>query len=215
MLIGRGFIAKNLKNCFKNKKNLIIYASGNSNSKKSNKNFLNKELTEIKKYKKYNKLFIYFSSIYINIYKDKYYKNKSIIEKYIVKNFKKYLIIRLPLVLGRNNNNNTLINYLYYNLKKNNPIYLYKNTKRSILDIEDVKDFISKINKYHQRKKINIYNNKFVDIFNITVFLKKKLNSKSDIIFLNSKNIIVQKKNSLIKKFSKNYTFDIISKYYF
>ena len=117
-IIGKGFIANNLKKAKLNfKDNYVIYAAGISNSKTANKKELDREVNFFKKFQSklnQSKIIIYISSFSVldkTLKDDKYVKNKLIIENYLKKNSFKYLIIRLTQVVGYNKNPFTLTNF--------------------------------------------------------------------------------------------------------
>lgn len=58
-------------------------------------------------------------------------------ENLVKNNFKKFIIIRLPEIIGLSLNKNNLINFLYSKIKNNKKFTLYFNSKRNILDIND------------------------------------------------------------------------------
>jgi nucleoside-diphosphate-sugar epimerase len=230
-IVGKGFIAKNL---FKIKKKIfysgyIVYAAGISNSNTKSKTQLLREIKSFKSFSEINssKKIIYISTADItNNLKNKsrYVKNKLKIEKMIKKLFKNYVILRLPQIIGKSNNKNTLINYFYYRIKKNKKIKLITNVKRNILDIDDVVKMIKIIimNKKITNKIItlsNKYSSKPIEIIKI---LEKKLGKKGNIVFkkslkenwrLNfSKNIIYFNKANI--HFDSNYLVKAIDKYY-
>ena len=141
---GKGFIAFNLKK-IKLPKKIFIYAAGVSNSNSKNVKDYKREITQIKKVvKKTNKIFVYISSLSVENKKlknDKYIKNKLKIEKIVKKSCKKYLIIRLPQIVGNNNNKHTLTNSLYNNILKNKKLSIWKGSVRNLIDIDDIKNF--------------------------------------------------------------------------
>ena len=114
-IVGLGFIGKNLRPLLSilKRKKAVIYAAGISNSKTRNERELIKEIKYLKEYIKNklgNNLLIYISTCSLtdnNRNKSAYVRNKSKIEKYISKNSLNYLIIRLPEVVGKNQNKNT------------------------------------------------------------------------------------------------------------
>ncbi len=50
----------------------------------------------------------------------------------------KYLIIRLPIVVGKSNNPHTLTNFIYQSIKTGKPFNLYQHASRYLIDIDDV-----------------------------------------------------------------------------
>ena len=193
-IIGSGFIAKSFshKNFFFKKKNCILYAAGVSNSKNKNKNSFKKDFNRLKLSKQIigNNKIIYISSCSVL---DKSRKNSLYLKKkiqneiFIKKNFDKYLIVRLPEIIGKNKNKNTLVNYFYYNIKKNKKINLYKNAKRNFISIDDIVNIlIELISKKKTNYVVNIASSKMTKVYRFLLILEKVLNKKAK-IYLKSK----------------------------
>ena len=230
-IFGNGFIAKHLVkiNPFLKKKNIIIYCSGISNSKEKSKHKLEKEIKVLKKfYEKFkNRHIAYISSSSIldnSRNKSKYLRNKIKIEEFIRNKFQKYLIIRLPEIVGKSRNPNTLINFFYNKIINKKKFIIFKNSKRNLIDIEDaikiIKIILIKINS---NKKIitlcNKYNNSPEEIIQI---LEKITNNKANYKETNIKRQNWRLKYNLISnyvkkaevKFNKVYLKKVLSKYY-
>tara|TARA_B100001250_G_scaffold255551_1_gene219958 strand:+ start:371 stop:1111 length:741 start_codon:yes stop_codon:yes gene_type:complete len=190
VVIGAGFIAKNFFNTFR-KENILIFASGVSNSKTNNKKNFIREFKKLKKIrKKYsNKKIIYFSTCSISDKsrnKNAYQLHKKKVEKFIKKNFIRYLIFRLPEVIGKNKNKYTLTNFIYNRIISKKNIYTSNTVFRNILDIDDIK----KVVIYYIKKKINkktiiIANLKMYSGLYIVKTFEKILNKKAKIILDN------------------------------
>ena len=122
--IGNGFIAKNLKKIKSNlNKPYLLYCAGVSNSKSINKKEYQKEIRKIKnvisKIKK-KTILVYISTTSINDKnhnKDKYVSNKIKIENLIKDKVDKYIIIRLPQIIGKTKNPNVISNFLFNKIK--------------------------------------------------------------------------------------------------
>ena len=101
---------------FLKKNQIVIYVAGISNSSEKNPIKLKREIKEIRKFCKiYREKLIYISTYSIidnNRLKKQYVKNKIKIKKIIRKKIKRYVIIRLPEIVGKNNNPYTLTNFL-------------------------------------------------------------------------------------------------------
>ena len=227
MIIGSGFIANSFRKFYFDKKNILIFASGVSNSKeKRNKNF-EREVNLLKKYSKSKKIFIYFStiSIYDNYLRQSLYvKHKLIIEKIIKKSFKNFYIFRLPQIAGVNTNKNTILNYLYFNIKKQKKITIWSNSLRNILDILDVIKIVNFCIKKNKKKKniINIMNPFNIHIISIVNIFEKILKKKAIYNIIKIKSVADTKKINCFKppkilgiKFRMNYTDLVLRKYYF
>lgn len=228
-IIGSGFIARNFKK-EKINRDVIIFASGVSNSTTKKKSLFDREN---KKLKAINKLFnkkkiIYFStcSVLDNTRRKKpYQKHKIFMENYIKKNISNYLIFRLPEVIGSNKKNkNTLINFLYEKIKYKKKLIVSKNLYRNLIDIKDF-ILISKylINKNYNRRIINIASPQMTSVVSIIEVISKILNKRIRLIKKNIPNnenfkINVNFIKKIFKKFSisfnNRYIYNSIKKYY-
>ena len=159
MIIGSGLIATAFQN-FKNE-NYIIFASGVSNSLENSQIEFNREINLLKEIAKYKKKIVYFSTTALqqdlNDYTP-YLTHKRNIEEILLK--KNDIVIRLPQVVGSNQNHFNLIPFLYNSIKQEKHFYIKKNTFRSLLDIDD----IVKLTRVIIEKKFSIDN--FINFIN-------------------------------------------------
>jgi nucleoside-diphosphate-sugar epimerase len=170
MVIGNGLIANNMS-YFINKEDFLIFASGVSNSKETDRSKYEREIDLIKTFIKTKKKFIYFSTcsvLYDCIEKTDYIEHKKKIESLIKNNFQNYIIFRLPNVVGLAKNEYTSFNFFLKKLKKNDIIKIEKYTTRYFIDIIDVVDTITPIilNKEINKKIINVCFNNKISILN-------------------------------------------------
>ena len=131
-IIGKGFIAKNLLkiNSTINQNGMIVYAAGISNSQTKSKKQFVKEIKLFKNFtkKNYKSKIMYISTADVsNNLKNrtKYVKNKIKIEKIIKKNFNHFIILRIPQLIGKSSNKNTLINFFYNKIKEKKKNYSF------------------------------------------------------------------------------------------
>jgi nucleoside-diphosphate-sugar epimerase len=221
-IIGSGFIAARFKKYHKflKKKKIIIYAAGISNSLEVNKKNLEKEVLKIKNFIHNNKKkLIYISTCSVNDESRRrklYVKNKIKIEKIIKQESKEYMIIRLPEIIGKNKNPNTLTNFFYNKIVKDESFTVFKSSRRNLLDADDaIKNCIKIIRSYRKNKKvINLLNKKFNTplqiVNNFEKILKKKgiyklQNNKIKKWSLKNNYYIYSKKDYLIKSLKKYY----------
>lgn len=230
-IIGKGFIAKNLIKINRSiiKSGYIIYAAGISNSQIRSKNQLNREINVFRKFlKTYScQKIIYISTADVtnNLKnKSKYVKNKITIEKIVIKNFKDYLIIRIPQIIGKSNNKKTLVNFFYNMIKSNKKIKLFEGVFRNILDIDDVVKMIEVIvlNKKVKKKIITLSNKYSLKPIQIIQFLETKLGKKANYQLFKTKKqkwqLCFNQNLKYFKdakiKFNRNYLARAINKYY-
>lgn len=124
MIIGNGDIARAIKD----KKGLLFFASGVSNSQETRESEYKREIDLLLKQNK-NKHIVYFSSLAIFYSETRYAEHKRQVEGLIKKNFKHYTIIRLGNITW-GTNPHTLINFIRNKIKNKEkfkilPVYRY------------------------------------------------------------------------------------------
>jgi len=154
------------------------------------------------------KNFIFFSTIDLNYApypkkKNIYCKSKILCEKLLLnalrkKFLKKLIILRLPAIVKKQNGNNFIINTLH-NLKKDLPINIWNmnDNYNNLIHINDLSKLIFYfISSKNRRKKIIIdcLSSKPIKLKHLISYLKRKLNSKSKINYVNKKNKFIKKK---------------------
>lgn len=230
-IIGNGFIGRNVNKLRKYiiKSDYIIYTAGISNSNTNSKKELKKEIRLFKDFSKENNskklIFISTADVSNNLKRNNpYIINKVKIENIIKKEFKDYIILRLPQIIGNSKNKKTLINYFYRNIKKNKTIDVLSGVKRNILDIDDVIKVLKIIifEKKLMKRTITLSNNYYVQPIDIVKIFEKKLNKVAKVRF---KRMLKEKwnlENDMSKKlfnkakvkFDKNYLIKKINKYF-
>lgn len=224
MIIGNGMIASAFSQ-FKNNDKVIIFASGVSNSKEERTEEYRRELGMLSDLLiEQNKKLIYFStcSIYDNdLSASHYIRHKKFIEKYISKNFKNYIIFRLPNVVGKTNNKNTFFNYFKNKILNQETIEIKKNATRYLIDLDDLSIYLSKIiNGKTNRKIINVCFNNKLSVLEIAKIFSETLNKELQYKLINigtnytidnSLFIKLIKKDRIVNY--KNYTKEILKKY--
>lgn len=218
MIIGHGLIAKEFLQYKKKIKNIILFASGVSNSNNKNKKQFSREIKKLKQYLNYKKKIIYFSSIDTLNHKKKtaYINHKRYCENLITKSNSPYLIVRTTQIVGKSKNKNTLFNFLIEKIKKNKTIYIYNNYMRNLIEISDFSKFIMK--KIKCNGFLNLMGPENISAYRLLLKIKKNYNVKSKIKKINKSDffyqkILLQKKNKvyIIKK--KNYINQLIKKF--
>ena len=88
------------------------------------------------------------------------------------KECKDYLIIRLPQIVGKNKNINTLTNSIYNCFLNDKTFKLWK--IENLIDIDDINYILEKYFKnFEENKKIiNIFNYKSVDVLRLLKFFR-------------------------------------------
>lgn len=189
MVIGNGMLAK-LFYTYKDNNDIIIFASGVSNSKEDSRSNFNRELDLIKSVMADNpdKIFVYFStvSMYDPCSKDSsYVKHKIFIEDYIKLHAKNFYIFRISQIIGRAANK-TLINFFINAICSDKNIEVWKNSTRNLIFLDDVFkiiDYIIKNNMY-LNQIINIANPQNIKVTDLINILEAVLEKKGSYTFL-------------------------------
>jgi nucleoside-diphosphate-sugar epimerase len=163
MIIGSGLIANAFK-MYENSKDVLIFASGVSNSAEQSDKAFEREICLLKTYIDTNTKLIYFgtTSIYDEDLKhSKYIKHKLYIENLITTSFKNYIIFRLPTVIGNTSNNNTFFNGIKNKLTIDGSVTIKQNAIRYIIDVDDLTYTLNSIIPKENKISINVcFNNK-------------------------------------------------------
>ncbi|MGH2649118.1 MAG: hypothetical protein ACRDE8_16180, partial [Ginsengibacter sp.] len=137
MVIGNGMIANRFAK-YEDDNDIIIFASGVSNSKDKEHEHFSREFQLIKKtindYPK--KIFVYFSTCSVedpDLASAPYVIHKKKVEKFIKENVGKYYLFRISNLAGTSNNPYTLLNYFIFNILNNHPLNVWANAFRNII----------------------------------------------------------------------------------
>jgi len=184
MIVGKGLIANSLS-VFEDNHEVIIFASGVSNSKEYRKEMYDKELQLINDFLTTECLFVYFStcSVYdMSLSDSSYVKHKLNIEDYIITHFKKYLILRLPNMIGLTTNNNTFFNYFFNSILNKELILVQKYAVRYFMDVDDLLPILKMLlsNKSNMNQTINVAYNNPIRITEVLSFFEKAIGQKAN-----------------------------------
>jgi len=142
MVKGSGLVATAFMKLFGGDENIIIFASGVSNSNEIKQLAFDRErilLESVISSLEHEKL-IYFSTCSINdpdLSKTPYILHKLAMEK-LVQKCNSYNIFRVPQLVGKSANPHTLTNYLYTKIINGEELTIWKKAKRYLIDVEDV-----------------------------------------------------------------------------
>lgn len=225
MIVGNGLIANSFKKSKISFEEYIIFASGVSNSQEQRESEFEREKELILSYKKSTKKFIYFSSIHIldPSQKDlKYVKHKLEMEKLIKNNFTNYNIYRLPIVMGRGGNKDSLFNFLYNSIKNQKQMEIYNKSYRYVIGVDDIVEFVFKTIGVNN-KIINLVFNRAFNIMEIIQCFENNLNTLAKYNSID-KGAFFEVENNVISQFfsedilayygATDYLNSIIKKYY-
>ena len=189
MIIGNGLIANSFLDSDLN--NIIIFASGVSNSKEENLLEFDREKKLLLRiiYENFNKKIVYFSTcdFYDSKKNSKYLNHKFEMETLIKENCKSWIIYRVSQIIGNGNRNNLLFNFIL-NIKEGIKFNLYGNFERNLISIGDVKFIVLKYIKNCDKEIINIGNPKNIKVKQIVKTIEKNVKIPSKIIELPGEN---------------------------
>ena len=151
MIIGNGLIAQSFRPHFdKYEDTVILFASGVSNSKLTLESEYVREQLLLKDALKLNKLLVYFSTCSIfdpTLQDSKYIQHKLAMESLIEKN-DKHLIVRLPNVVGKIGNPNTMYNFFINQIRSCPHSYCHSQPLTQSIKIKCIE---TKCYKYNNR----------------------------------------------------------------
>ncbi|MDE3213352.1 MAG: hypothetical protein KGM98_08965 [Bacteroidota bacterium] len=152
MVIGNGMIATRFS-AYKNKEDILIFASGVSNSKDTHPENFDREFRLLEQTLKANpdKMLVYFSTCSIqdpDLASAPYVIHKKRMEEFIQGRASRFLLFRISNLAGMSNNPYTLLNYFIFAVLNNQPITVWERAYRNIIGIDDmyllVDDFIKR-----------------------------------------------------------------------
>jgi len=183
MLVGSGLISSAFLD-YKDNDDVIVIASGISNSKETDYKKYQREIDMIGSFIGTKSKVIYFStiSVFDESLDSLYVKHKRYIEKLISSNFDNYLIFRLPIVIGKTSNNNTFINNIKGKIISDEIIYINNMSSIYIIDIDDIRKILPDLINNRNNQIINVvFDNKefvFDVVQKIEILLSKEANKK-------------------------------------
>lgn len=142
MIVGRGLIAGAFEKITL-PHNVLVFASGVSNSKETNQNQFQRELELLTKTieEHPNRRFVYFSTASVldpQLAGEPYVLHKLRCEELIRTSCRLHLILRVTNVVGRTGNPNTVFNFFVDQIRNQTFFELWNNACRNLIDIEDV-----------------------------------------------------------------------------
>jgi len=230
LIIGNGLIATAFKKYFKNDNNILIFASGVSDSRNKDRSDYKREERLLKSYLDQNNgrdLFVYFSTTSVedpSLQNEEYILHKLKMEA-VIRESKNFIIFRLGQIASRGKgHSNNLLNYLVKSIKNQDQIEVWLGSYRNILDIDDITKIIVYIisNNLFEGEIVNIVNPKSHRIEEIISILEEVLLSKGDYLYVEkganyipSAEKIIPLINDLGMLFNDQYLHKVFKKYYY
>lgn len=140
MVVGSGMIAKALSR-YAPDPEVTVFASGVSNSMETDPAAYARERKLLEPYLHQSATLVYFSTSSLDdpaLKKSAYVQHKIAVEQHIAATAKRYLILRLPNVVGQTNNPHTIFNAFKKKLLQGEEITVFTKACRYLLDAEDL-----------------------------------------------------------------------------
>jgi hypothetical protein len=140
MIIGNGLLANAFMDGFKDRSDIIIFASGVSNSQELDATAFLREKNLLEKVLVGDKKLVYFSTCSLldsELSRSVYVMHKRFMEM-LVEKVPNYTIFRLPQIVGNTPNTNTLTNFFHSCIMNGEHFNIWQHARRSIIDVADV-----------------------------------------------------------------------------
>lgn len=183
MVVGNGLIASAFSS-FQKSDDVIIFASGVSNSSEIAAEAFDRESRLLKQHLQQQKLLVYFSTLSVfdqSLKQSHYVKHKLAMENLIRSGNGPHIIFRLPIMIGKSSNPNTLINYLANSIDSGTHFKLYGQACRYLMTVSDLNTLLSPLIqdvKFHSQT-LNVATSKRLSVLEIVEGLEVVLNRKA------------------------------------
>lgn len=140
MIIGNGLLARAFLPFYANDPDILVFASGVSNSRETRAEEFAREKTMLQAACQQGRELIYFSTCSVHdpeLAKSPYVVHKLEMEA-MVAALPHFAILRLPQVVGHTPNPNTLTNFLHHQIQSGEQFHIWRNARRNLIDVEDV-----------------------------------------------------------------------------
>ena len=186
MVIGNGVIANRFID-YSAQTEYLIFAGSVNNSLTADDGEIQEEEATIRQALSQSDeaTIVYFSTCSIldeEIINTPYVQHKVRMEKLIQNSERKYLIFRLPQILGLSNAKYSLIDFLVDSIHDNKPFNLWQCAEKNMIDIDDVHAIVQEIltTKLYFNKVINVANTNKVSVLEIVHIIENFLGKKAD-----------------------------------
>jgi len=221
MVVGNGLIGTEMKKI--DIDNILFFCSGVSDSTVTSQKLFQREidlLNSITKNFEYDKI-IYFGSL-PNLSNKIFLNHKKNVENKIKTLNKKYIIARVPTVVGKTGNSNNLIPFFVNSIKNSLSVDVYE-TFRSILDVSDLRRLVEYLFLDNFNGEIDINYIELIRSENILNILSKTMKKKGNInkyitqtdsFVVNHNSVYVSKMLRELSIGGLGYTKKVLERYY-
>ncbi len=152
MIIGNGLLAQAFAPDFTDDPNVVVFASGVSNSRETRLDAFARERDLLLTTLAQQKLTLYFSTCSVHdleLEDSPYVKHKIEMEN-LVRDSARFAVFRLPQVVGKTPNPNTLTNYLYHQISTGTPFQIWLHASRNLIDVSDIAAIVTDLVHTHK-----------------------------------------------------------------
>ena len=226
MVIGNGLIANRFSS-YQHDEDILIFASGVSDSKTTSAADFSRESTLLLKTltKNKEKKVVYFSTCSAkdsSVNQSAYVTHKLAMEELVRKHAKRFTLFRLSNVVGLGGNRKTVFNYLFNQIEGDKHFVLWENSFRNILDIDDVYQIVHYILQQNiNTREWNIAAPKSHNAMEIVMAIEHFLDKKASYTIAqkgSSYEIDIESTKAIIKELNINFHTDyldrLLKKYY-
>lgn len=208
MVIGNGLLAGAFKD-FEQDNNVLIFASGVSNSKNTSDADFKREIDLLENYLPFQGLLVYFSTCSVydpGLSQSNYIKHKKHIEGLIKNKTPNYLITRLPNVVGPTDNPHTMFNFFINQLLSNQQLKIQSKASRYLIDISDVSEHVAnKIqSNRNMQETINFIISERISVERIVQILAESIDVKANYTLIEGGDDYVVPKSDAYQLLSNN-----------
>ncbi len=139
MIYGSGLLANAFASAFSDDEDILIFASGVSNSAESRPEAFARESDLLCSALGGGQRLVYFSSCAVANARQSptpYFRHKLEMERLVLSH--DGIVLRLPQVVGKSHNPNTLTNFLFDRISHGLPFELWSGAERNLIDVDDV-----------------------------------------------------------------------------
>ncbi|MBS1730968.1 MAG: NAD-dependent epimerase/dehydratase family protein [Bacteroidetes bacterium] len=221
MIIGNGMVAKGFR-AYDQNDEVIIFASGVSNSANTDRSQFDKEQAILEKAILENpfRKFIYFSTCSVydhSLRQAPYVLHKLAMEALIENTHSNFLIFRVSNIAGKTKNPHTVLNYFYNHIMDGSHFNLWETAQRNIISMDDLFSICDYIIQHTLFKNeiLNVANKKNYDVKYIVQELEKFTGRKAHFTSLQKGSgplINLSKIDSLFTKMNIQFNDDYLQK---
>lgn len=204
---------------------MIVFASGVSNSRENRGEEFLREKQLLMECLRYGKFTLYFSTCSVGdpeLLDTPYVVHKKEMES-LVRSAKDYAIFRLPQVVGKTPNPNTLTNYLYQQVMSGSHFKVWRHAKRNLIDVDDVASIVTQLipTSLANRTITNIACPFSVSIHQLVSIFESVLGKKANYVYVDvgaeysiDSSLAVKAAKRIGINFEERYVEKLIRKYY-